>query len=94
MGLYIFPPGVTPHENDGDALRSEVIQYVYPLSPLGIFSRAFYQQYKEGSWQYPTLLAFWFTFSGSYTTSMRRQHVGVHVHIERAGEVQVHWGSC
>lgn len=42
MGLYIFPPGVTPHENDGDALRSEVIQYVYPLSPLGIFSRAFY----------------------------------------------------
>lgn len=29
MGLYTFLPGVTPHENDGDALRSEVIQYVY-----------------------------------------------------------------
>ena len=28
-------------------------------------------------------------FRGIYTTSMRRQHVGVHVHIERAGEVQV-----
>ena len=56
MGLYMLPPRVTPHENDGDALRSEVIQYVYPYSPLGIFSRAFYQQYQEGSWQCPISL--------------------------------------